>query len=109
MKTCSLLKPIRLKDGRTYPQGERFALTFAKTDGKLVGYESPYLIATLASDPAVSFKSKRFQSFFRAPSVATMEKWMDSGIARTVSGDKTEPDGYGPDGAPSWLLAMGLI
>ena len=103
MKTYSLLRPVTLKSGGAFPQGERFAIAFDKTP---VG--SLFMTATHVTS-GVSFKTRHFSTFFRAPSVATMEKWMDSGIARTVTGDKTEPDGYGPDGAPSWLLALGMI
>ena len=104
MKTASLLRPVKLKDGREFPQGARFAIAFDKTPKG-----SPLLVATLESDSTVSFRTLRPSIFFRAPSLRTMEKWMDSGIARTVTGNKTEPDGYGPDGAPSWLLALGMI
>jgi len=34
---------------------------------------------------------------------------MAEGIAKSVTGKRVEPDGYGPDGFPSWLLALGLI
>ena len=101
MKTYSLLRAVKLKTGREFPQGERFAIAFDPA-GSL-------FTATLASDPTVSFRTRHFQSFFRAPGLATMEKWMDDGIARTVTGERTEPDGYGSDGAPSWLLALGMI
>lgn len=43
------------------------------------------------------------------PSIATLEHWMMDGICESISGDSVEPDGLGPDGAPSWLLALGLI
>lgn len=56
-----------------------------------------------------SFKFGNFSLFFKAPSNSTLEKWCDDGVAKTVTGHKVEPDGYGPDGSPSWLLAMGLI
>lgn len=43
------------------------------------------------------------------PSAATLDKWSNDGVCRTVTGDMVEPDGEGPDGAPSWLVALGLI
>lgn len=44
------------------------------------------------------------------PSMAELERYMSDAICPTVSGmDDVEPDGYGSDGAPSWLLAVGLI
>ncbi len=43
------------------------------------------------------------------PSLATMEKWMDSGVARAVDGCRVEPDGVCPHGCQSWILVQGLI
>jgi hypothetical protein len=44
-----------------------------------------------------------------SPSMKTLEKWSNDGVAKTVTGHRTEPDGYGPDGSPSWLLVFGII
>lgn len=52
---------------------------------------------------------KYITGFTKPPSIKTMEKWMDEGIAKTVTGKKTEPDGHGEDGSPSWLSVLGLI
>jgi len=43
------------------------------------------------------------------PSLATMTKWMDSGIARATDGCKVEPDGECPHGHLSWLRVLGYI
>jgi hypothetical protein len=45
----------------------------------------------------------------KPPSIRQMEKWMDSGVAKAVDGSRVEPDGFSPKGAPSWLLALGMI
>jgi len=45
----------------------------------------------------------------KCPSLKTLEKWSNDGVAKTITGDRTEPDGYGCDGSPSWLLAIGVI
>ena len=45
----------------------------------------------------------------KAPSVKTMERWMNDGVARAVDGCKVEPDGSCPHGSRSWLLELGLI
>lgn len=48
--------------------------------------------------------------FIKAPSVKTMQKWdWEGGYCKTVTGLKTEPDGWGYDGSPSWMLVHGLI
>lgn len=43
------------------------------------------------------------------PSMDELEAWANDGICESVTGHRVEPDGYGPDGAPSWLIALGLI
>ena len=43
------------------------------------------------------------------PSMAEIDEWMMDGCCESLSGDIVEPDGIGPDGAPSWLIALGMI
>lgn len=43
------------------------------------------------------------------PSLSTMEKWMDDGIARATDGCIVEPDGICPHKHESWLLVLGYI
>ena len=43
------------------------------------------------------------------PSPSELEAWTFDGVAETVTGDTIEPDGIGLDGAPSWLLALGVV
>lgn len=43
------------------------------------------------------------------PSPEEIERWLFDGVCPTPTGDEVEPDGQGPDGAPSWLVALGLI
>ncbi len=43
------------------------------------------------------------------PSLRALQEWCTESICETVTGDTVEPDGIGPDGAPSWLLALGLV
>jgi hypothetical protein len=46
----------------------------------------------------------------KAPTVATMYRWMDAGVAKATDGCKTDLDGYCLlHGKPSWLLALGVI
>jgi len=45
----------------------------------------------------------------KPPTLKTLEKWSMNGVAKSVTGAKVEPDGFGPDGSPSWLLACSLI
>lgn len=43
------------------------------------------------------------------PSMRTLEEWTNDCMCETPTGDIVEPDGTGPDGAPSWLLHFGMI
>ena len=45
----------------------------------------------------------------KPPSIATMTRWMNTGIAKATDGCKVEPDGYCPHGKPSWLIKLGYI
>ncbi len=51
----------------------------------------------------------RFTGITKAPGLRTLEKYGWEGIAKTATGQKTEPDGYGSDGSPSWMLVAGII
>jgi len=53
--------------------------------------------------------SKYVTKIHKMPSMKTLEKYSYDGIAKTVTGHRTEPDGTGPDGSPSWLLVVGVI
>ena len=51
-----------------------------------------------------------FGKFKKMPTERTLEKWDNrGGYCETVTGFRTEPDGYGPDGSPSWMLVLGVI
>lgn len=52
---------------------------------------------------------ERFTGINKPPSLRTLERYSCDGIAKTVTGERTEPDGYGSNGAPSWLLVAGII
>lgn len=43
------------------------------------------------------------------PDLEQIQFWVYDSVCETVTGDMIEPDGYGPDGAPSWLIALGLM
>lgn len=45
----------------------------------------------------------------KAPTLATMQRWLANGIAYTPDGCKVEPDGTCPHGERSWFLIRGVI
>ena len=63
---------------------------------------SDFLKAEFAPPAKKEKKSKQ-------PSAATMERWMESGIAKATDGCRVEPDGTCPHGCQSWLIELGLI
>ena len=54
-------------------------------------------------------KGLKAEKIKKPPSVKTLEKWMNDGVAKATDGCKVEPDGCCPHGKPSWLIAMHLI
>ena len=99
----TLLRDVKLKDGRTFAKGTAFSVAFAKSE------KGTTYLDVCNLDGSHSFKTTRFSAFFKAPSLRTMEKWSLDGIAKSVSGHRVEPDGFGPDGSTSWLLVIGVI
>jgi hypothetical protein len=43
------------------------------------------------------------------PTLRTLEKWSMDGVAKTLLGQRIEPDGHSADGCPSWLIYLGFI
>ena len=91
-------KAILLKDGSTLPKGLPVSFIEGKDSRCLV--HSPN-----HSEPL----QVRITSAFKAPSMSLLERWAYESVVRTPTGKRVEPDGYGEDGSPSWLLVMGFI
>ena len=53
--------------------------------------------------------NSKFTKIIKAPSLRSLEKQDGDGICKTVTGQRVEPDGFGCDGSPSWLLVLGLM
>jgi len=104
MKTSKSIREIKLKNGTVIPQGTSCAIAFNMT-----------VYATISPDGFAPYTTRAanlhrtFSGFAKAPSVASLERQMNEGICKTVMGERTEPDGYDSHGAPSWMLALGLI
>ncbi|MDD2878332.1 MAG: hypothetical protein PHT60_14030 [Acidiphilium sp.] len=49
------------------------------------------------------------QTITDLPSMAEIERWVSDSVVEATDGEDVEPDGHSPDGAPSWLLALGMI
>jgi hypothetical protein len=45
----------------------------------------------------------------KQPSINTMERWSNDGVARATDGCRTEPDGRCEHGHQSWIMRLGYI
>lgn len=43
------------------------------------------------------------------PSMDQIQAWVMDSVCDATDGCQVEPDGYCPDGHPSWLLVLGLV
>lgn len=95
-------KEFRNKGGDVFPVGATVTCEFRDTSVRVTLGDAavvmPYQVA-----------SKFLTKFKPAPSMKALEKMMNDGVATTPLGSRTEPDGYGVHGEPSWLIAMRLI
>ena len=111
MKNITIKHPVKLKSGVQFDAGAKMVVEFV-TDEFNPNSNSGRSINFMRITHPVSgesYKTANWSKYFTPPSVATMQRWSDSGIAKSVSGGKCEMDGYSADGAPSWMLALGMI
>lgn len=97
---------LKWKNGTITPAGTPVHIDFCETcPGRIyvtIG-ESVYKTGL------VNKAHSRFSGITKVPGIRTLQKYSWNGIAKTVTGEKTEPDGYGSDGSPSWMLVVGII
>lgn len=96
---------LKLKSGLTIPKGAKVECEFNESMRTifLVHYEDKTFKLKYGSASAY------LTGFNKEPSMLKLEKYVNDGIATTPLGTRTEPDGYGEYGEPSWLLILGLI
>lgn len=98
MKTIKTIRDLKLKDQTIIPKGTQ--LTFVRhSDMATVGIFS-YNGREL---------KMRYRSVIKNPSLKSLERWTMDSVCKSVFGAQVEPDGYGPLGDPSWLIALGMI
>lgn len=51
--------------------------------------------------------TRMWERKLKEPSVQTMERWSNDGVAKALDGCRVEPDGTCPHGFPSWILYLG--
>lgn len=98
MKTITIAKDIRMKDGSTILAGTSATFVRNNAGDRNAVWNVNGVERTLS-----------YRGLFKAPGIRTLEKWSNDGIAKTPFGARTEPDGHGPNNEPSWLLVLGMI
>ena len=99
--TFELVKEVRLKDGTVIPKCTPCQLSFA--------------VGVKVHNPVKDFKtsgnslSGLFREFDAAPDLSALEEEVMDSVCTSPTGHSVEPDGFGPDGVPSWLMIFGLI
>lgn len=105
--TKTLTRNLTTKTGIIFAAGEKVKVAFdvkGKSGNTLAGAYS----GTAADGRR--FASANFATIgLKMPSLATLERYSDNGIAKSVFGARVECDGWDADGAPSWMLVAGLI
>lgn len=97
--------PVDGKPPVTIPQGTQIEVHFSETvPTRLFLKHGDRLLRIRLADA-----HKAVTGIGKMPSLRTLERYSMDGVAKTPTGHRTEPDGYGPDGSPSWLLVMGVI
>lgn len=102
----TLKKKLSLKDGTVIEAGEKGTLRFNEQTPRQAVVDFDVRPNTKLGCRLLGDYFGR--PFMKEPSMSALEN-MGDGIAKSVTGKKVEPDGYGPDGSPSWLLALGYI
>ena len=102
----TLKKKLSLKDGTVIEAGEKGTLRFNEQTPRQAVVDFDVRPNTRLGTRLLGDYFGR--PFMKEPSMSALEN-MGDGIAKSVTGKKVEPDGYGPDGSPSWLLALGYI
>jgi hypothetical protein len=97
---------LKWKDGSITPAGTSVHIDFCELrPGRIYVTVGDVVYKT----GLVNKAHERFTGINKVPGPRTLEKYSNDGIAKTVTGEKTEPDGFGSDGSPSWLLVVGII
>lgn len=109
MRKSKVKRAIQANNGKIIPAGSPVKVEWSDERHRLavsgIGLNGEpttvYLSPGKASDYLTGFKAQ--------PSDKALERASFDGVCPTLTGARVEPDGYGPDGMPSWLVALGLI
>lgn len=105
MINCKFKKTIHLKDGSIIEQGTNVLVKFINDymlELHVTNKDKKIIMKTIIAQYVLT-------KFRKEPSTEKLFNWGNTGIAQSVTGKKCEPDGYGNDGSPSWMLVLGVI
>jgi len=102
-----LLRDLRTTKGVEFKTGEEVKV-------REYAREFPWTVRVEAADGRrmsllVEGAHRSLSGFPKPPGLATLERWSTDGVARSVDGQRVEPDGFSVGGAPSWVLVSGLV
>jgi len=98
---------IKWRDGTVTPAGTKVHIDFSpKSAQSTLMYvhvgDKVYKTNIIAGH-------RKYTGLSKPPSGKLLERFSSDCVAKSVTGKRVEPDGYGPDGSPSWLLVLGYI
>ena len=108
MKTLhkTILVDIKLKTGEILHAGTQVKICWDSTKTKHAIVKQNNTEYKLRNSSLNKYFGAPFK---KAPTPNKLQQWSNDGVCQTVLGTKTEPDGYGNYGEPSWLLIFGMI
>ncbi len=103
MPTYEIQRAIQWKDGTSWPRGASIAVEWGE-------YPASSNVVTLGADKrAITGKGLGRALAGELPSVQELNEWTMDSVCDTPTGHSVEPDGFGPDGCPAWLLLLGFL
>ena len=107
-RTTTLNRDIRTKSGTEFKSGERVSVSWQQGKPSYTFIES---VDNPGNKLVISTANvgKTLHGYPKAPGIKALEKWSDDGVAKSILGNRVEPDGWDHEGSPSWLLALSMI
>lgn len=105
MKQSTVKQDMKSKKGVEIKAGERVKVSPHENDMFVIVETDDG--RKMAMRSALAFQ--KLTGFNKMPSMKTLEKWTFDSVCKSITGKTVEPDGHGPDGFPSWFLALGMM
>jgi len=106
-RSKKLKKDLKLKSGAVHPKGTPVSVSYRE-----VGYRWVAVLQIGGEEVKVNPKNLHvyIPGFPKPPTIRTLEKQDQTGNYKSVSGKRAyEMDGNSEDGAPTWMLVLGLV